>query len=280
MSSKIAIVTDSTADLGALAGDDIAVVPLSVTFGSEQFRDGVDLTPDQFYSKLTANPHHPTTAQPPPALFAQTYERLLAAGAEHVLSLHLSSALSGTYNSAILAATQVGPARITVVDTRWVASGLGLLVLDARDRAARGESLEQILAAVRNSIENLHLYAAIPTLTFLARGGRIGPLQGLLGNVLKIVPIITLANGLVAEHSKVRTFARAVDKVVDLTVAAAPKKGSARCAIMHTVAPDLAESVAQRVRERVDPVFLIICNAGPTVGTHAGPGAVGVFFTP
>jgi DegV family protein with EDD domain len=280
VSAKIAIVTDSTADLGALAGDDIAVVPLSITFGSEQFRDGVDLTPDQFYSKLTKNPHHPTTAQPPPALFAQTYERLLAAGAEHVLSLHVSSALSGTYNSAVLAATQVDPARITVVDTRWVASGLGLLVLDARDRAARGESLEQILAAVRNGIENLHLYAAIPTLTFLARGGRIGPMQGLLGNVLKIVPIITLANGLVAEHSKVRTFARAVDKVVDLTVAAAPKKGSARCAIMHTVAADLAESVAQRVRERVDPVFLIICNAGSTVGTHAGPGAVGVFFTP
>ncbi|HXM18005.1 MAG TPA: DegV family protein [Candidatus Tumulicola sp.] len=280
MSSKIAIVTDSTADLGALAGDDIAVVPLSVTFGSEQFQDGVDLTPDQFYSKLSKNPNHPITAQPPPGLFAQTYERLLAAGAEHVLSLHLSSALSGTYNSAVIAATQVDPARITVVDTRWVASGLGLLVLNARDRASRGESLEQILAAVHSDIENLHLYAAIPTLTFLARGGRIGQMQGLLGNVLKIVPIITLANGLVAEHSKVRTFARAVDKVVDLTVAAAPKKGSARCAIMHTVAPELAESVAQRVRERVDPVFLIICNAGPTVGTHAGPGAVGVFFTP
>ncbi len=279
MSSKIAVVTDSTADLGLLAGD-VTVVPLSVTFGSEQFRDGVDLTPDQFYAKLTTNPNHPTTAQPPPGLFAQAYERLLAAGAEHVLSLQLSSALSGTYNSAVLAATQVDPQRITVVDTRWVASGLGLLVLDARDRAARGESLEQILAAVRAGIENLHLYAAIPTLTFLARGGRIGQLQSVLGNVLKIVPIITLTDGLVAEHSKVRTFGRAVDQIVELVKTGAPAKASARCAVMHTVAPELAESVAQRVREAIDPVSLIICNAGPTVGTHAGPGAVGVFFIP
>jgi DegV family protein with EDD domain len=279
VSSKIAVVTDSTADLGLLAGD-VTVVPLSVTFGSEQFRDGVDLTPDQFYAKLTKNPNHPTTAQPPPALFAQAYERLLTAGAEHVLSLQLSSALSGTYNSAVLAATQVDPQRITVVDTRWVASGLGLLVLDARDRAARGESLEQILAAVRAGIENLHLYAAIPTLTFLARGGRIGQLQSVLGNVLKIVPIITLTDGLVAEHSKVRTFGRAVDQIVELVKTGAPAKASARCAVMHTVAPELAESVAQRVREAIAPVSLIICNAGPTVGTHAGPGAVGVFFIP
>jgi DegV family protein with EDD domain len=280
LTSKIAVVTDSTADLGALAGDDITVVPLSIIFGSEQFKDGVDLTPDKFYAKLTTNPNHPSTAQPPPAAFVEAYQRLLQGGAEHVVSLHLSAALSGTYNSAMLAAQQVDPARISVVDTRWVASGLGLLALAARDRAARGETVDQVLAGVKDDIANLHLYAAIPTLTFLARGGRIGALQGLLGNVLKIIPIITLNDGLVAEHSKVRTFPRAVDRVVELVVEGAPQQNHARVGVMHTVAPDLASSVAERVREAIHPASLIVCNAGPTVGTHAGPGAVGVFFIP
>ena len=280
MSADVAIVTDSTADLGDLGGPDVTVVPLTVTFGSAQFRDGVDLNADQFYKRLVSDPNHPVTAQPAPAAFAQAYRRLLDAGAEHIVSLHLSSALSGTYNSAVLGAQQVDGDRITVIDTRNASAGLGLLVLAARDQAARGEPVQAIIDKVNADIPRDQLFAAIPTLTFLARGGRIGALQSMLGNVLQIVPIITLKDGLVGEHSKVRTFARAVDQIVDLVAERIPTKGTARCAVMHSAAPELAAKVAQRIQERVQPASIITTSAGPTVGTHAGPGAVGVFFIP
>ena len=153
-------------------------------------------------------------------------------------------------------------------------------MLEARDQAARGESVAAIVEKANADIPNDQLYAAIPTLTYLARGGRIGALAGVLGNVLQIVPIITLKDGVVAEHSKVRTFARAVDQIVDIVASKVPRKKSARCAVMHTVAPELAAKVKVRLEETVEPASIITCIAGPTVGTHAGPGAVGVFFIP
>jgi len=279
MSAKIAIVTDSIGDPGDLAVD-ITVVPLTITFGAESFRDGVDLTAEQFYEKLTHSSAHPATSQPTPASFAQTYQQLFANGAEHIVSLHASAKLSGTFNSAALAAQEVAPNRISVIDTRNASAGQGLLVLGARDQAARGDTVEAIVAKVNEDIPNDLLFAAIPTLTYLARGGRIGALQSVLGNVLQIVPIITLKDGLVAEHSRVRTFTRAVDQIIGIVASKVPQKKHARCAVMHTVAPDLAAKVCERLETAIEPASIITCNAGPTVGTHAGPGAVGVFFIP
>jgi DegV family protein with EDD domain len=279
MSQKIAIVTDSISDLGDLAVD-VTVVPLTITFGAEQYRDGVDLTAEQFYDKLTHGSAHPTTSQPTPAAFAQAYKQLLDGGAEHIVSLHASAALSGTFNSASLAAQEVAPERISVIDTRNASAGQGLLVLGARDQAARGDSVEAIVAKAKEDIPNDQLFAAIPTLTYLARGGRIGALQSVLGNVLQIVPIITLKDGLVAEHSKVRTFSRAVDQIIEIVASKVPQKKHARCAVMHSVAPELAARVRGRLEQAIEPASIITCNAGPTVGTHAGPGAVGVFFIP
>jgi DegV family protein with EDD domain len=280
MSQKIAIVTDSISDLGDLAVD-ITVVPLTIRFGNEQFRDGLDLTAQQFYDRLEHDTaHHPTSSQPPPAAFEQAYKGLLDAGAEHIVSIHASAALSGTFNSASLAAQQVAPERITVIDTRNASAGEGLLVLEARDQAARGESVEAIVAKAQADIPNDMLLAAIPTLTFLARGGRIGALQSVLGNVLQIVPIITLKDGLVAEHSKVRTFSRAVDQIIEIVKSKVPQKKHARCAVMHSVAPELAAKVRERLEVAIEPASMITTIAGPTVGTHAGPGAVGVFFIP
>lgn len=279
MSPKIAIVTDSISDLGDLAVD-VTVVPLTITFGSEQFRDGIDLTAEQFYHKLEHDPDPPTTAAPSPAAFTQAYQRLLADGAEHIVSLHASAALSGTFNAAALAAQQVAPDRITTIDTRNASAGQGLLVLGARDQAARGDSVAQIVAQAEADIPNDYLFAAIPTLTYLARGGRIGQLQSVLGNVLQIVPIITLKDGLVAEHSKVRTFPRAVDQLIEIAASKVSSKKHARCAIMHSVAPELADKVRARLETALEPASIITTCAGPTVGTHAGPGAVGVFFIP
>jgi DegV family protein with EDD domain len=281
MSSRFAIVTDSTADLGPLAqANDIQVVPLTIRFGNQEFRDGVDLSSAEFYEKLKTSPQPPITAQPAPAAFVETYRTLLDGGAERILSLHISAALSGTYNAASIAAATVDSRRISVVDTRSVSAGLAMLAIDARRRFNAGADFDAVEAAVRADIPHIELFATIPNLTFLARGGRIGGLRGMVGNVLKIVPILTLKDGEVTEHAKVRTFARAVDLLVQTAIERMPVKGRARVAILHSVAPDLAASISERVRAATDPVSEITCDIGPTVGTHAGPGAVGVCFIP
>lgn len=275
----VAVVTDSTADLGRLATEyGIEVVPLTVAFGNEQYRDGIDLSMDEFYGKLQRDSRPPVTAQPAPAAFAAVYRRLLERGASGIVSIHLSSALSGTCNSAQVAATEVDPARITIVDTRSVSLGLGLVAIAAAESARNGSDLRAIVERARSDAAKVELYASIPSLTYLARGGRIGQLQSIVGNVLKIVPIITLRDGEVAEYAKVRTFQRAVERVIEITLSKIQTKGAARCAVLHSAAAELAQTVAQRIREAVQPALMIVNSVGPTVGTHAGPGAVGAIF--
>jgi fatty acid kinase fatty acid binding subunit len=277
--SAVAVVTDSTADLGDLAAKlPLAIVPLTISFGNEHFRDGVDLTREQFYERLASSPHPPATAQPAPSAFAAIYTKLLGAGASAIVSVHVSSALSGTYNSAATAAREVDPARITVIDTRSASLGLGLVALQAAEDARRGMEAADIVKRVNEDSAKIELYATFPTLTYLARGGRIGPLQSMLGNVLRIVPIVTLKDGEVAEYAKVRTFARAVDQMVDIVKTRVQGRGHARVAVLHAIAPELAESVSRRIEAAVAPALLISSCVGPTVGTHAGPGAVGVAF--
>ena len=279
--SPVAVVTDSTADLGDLATSaHIAVVPLTISFGNEHFRDGIDLSREEFYKRLASSTHPPATAQPAPSAFAAVYTRLLGAGASGIVSLHLSSALSGTYNSAATAAREVDADRIVVIDTHSASLGLGLIALQAAEDARLGMDVATIARRARDESPKVQLLAVIPTLTYLARGGRIGALAGLLGNVLRIVPIVTLKDGEVAEYAKVRTFTRAVDQMVDITTSHIPGRGHARVAVLHSVAPELADSVARRIEAAVAPALLISACVGPTVGTHAGPGAVGVAFIP
>lgn len=277
--SAVAVVTDSTADLGPLAQEyGIEVVPLSIAFGGERFRDGVDLSMDEFYLRLASGQPAPVTSQPAPAAFEAAYRRLLAGGASGILSLHLSSELSGTCNAAMVAARDVDASRIHVVDTRTVSLGVGMVAMAAAQEARRGARLDELAARATAEAAKVDLYATIPSLTYLARGGRIGPLRGLLGNVLKIVPIITLRDGRVAEYAKVRTFARAVDEIVTRAVEQMRGCAHARCAVLHGAAAHLAEEMAQRIREAVQPSLLLVSGVGPTIGTHAGPGVVGVIF--
>ncbi|HXW51095.1 MAG TPA: DegV family protein [Candidatus Acidoferrales bacterium] len=279
--SPIAVVTDSTADLGDLAvANNIAVVPLTISFGNEVYRDGIDLSREAFYRKLETSHHPPATAQPAPSAFVATYRQLFGAGASGIISLHLSSKLSGTYGSACAAAREVGEEKIVVLDTHSVTLALGLIVLAAAVDAKAGLPLADIAERAQRNAQRTGLFATIPSLTYLARGGRIGPLQSILGNVLKIVPIITLRDGEVAEYSKVRTFARAVDQIVEIVGDRIQSRGTARVAVLHSVAPELADSVAARIERSVAPALLFKACVGPTVGTHAGPGAVGVAFAP
>jgi DegV family protein with EDD domain len=204
----------------------------------------------------------------------------LDAGAERILSMHISAALSGTYNSASIAASMVDARRITVIDTRSVSAGIAMLAIDARRRFTAGASFDDVEKAVRADVPHIELFATVPNLTYLARGGRIGGVRGMVGNVLKIVPILTLKDGAVSEHAKVRTFARAVDQLVQTAIERMPVKGRARLSILHSVAPELASSISDRLRIATEPASEMTCDIGPTVGTHAGPGAVGVCFIP
>lgn len=281
MSARFAIVTDSAADMGALAqASGVDVVPLTIRFGNQEYLDGVDLSSAEFYSRLETSPQPPITAQPAPAAFVETYRRLLDAGAERILSLHISSALSGTYNAASIGASMVDARRISVIDTRCVSAGIAMLAIDARRRFTEGATFDEVEKAIRADLPHVQLFATVPSLTYLARGGRIGGVRGLVGNVLKIVPILTLKDGAVSEHAKVRTFTRAVDQLVQTAIDRMPDKGRARIAILHSVAPELAASISERLRVATEPFSEITCDIGPTVGTHAGPGAVGVCFIP
>ena len=279
MSGRVAIVTDSTSDLGPLAAaHGIEVVPLTIRFGNEEFRDGVDLTEQQFYRKLDESATTPITAQPSPALFAQTYRRLLDGGADRIVSIHLPATLSGTINAAAIAANDIGGGKVEVVDSRTASAGLGMLALDAARRATAAEDAETIAAALRADVPKVQLFATIPSLTYLARGGRIGHLSGLVGNVLKIVPILTLVDGTLKEYAKVRTFGRAVDQIVEIATSRLAGSHGARVAVIHSMSPDLAQKVADRISGAAELGSIYICPVGPTVGTHAGPGAVGAIF--
>lgn len=271
--SRTALVTDSTCDLPAelVAGRSLTVVPLTVMLDGREYRDGVDITAGEFYSKLT--PSSTTgTSQPTPAAFAETYRRLLD---EHddVLSLHISSKLSGTIASAEQAAQEVGRERIRVIDTGVVSMALGLLCLVAAAVLQRGGGSEEAASEVERVRPEVRAYFTVGTLEHLRRGGRIGRASELLGSVLQIKPVLTLADGQVAPLERVRTRDRALARVVEL--ARAEADGGELCAIIGHAA---ADTEAARLAGALDGFTdsLLVQPLGPVVGAHAGPGTIGV----
>jgi DegV family protein with EDD domain len=186
----VRIVTDSAADIPSdvVAAEGITVVPLTVRFGDESFVSGVELTTEDFWQKMRTSSEAPATAAPSAGDFQETYEKLFADGADGIVSVHLSSKLSATYQSAVVAAQEVGPGRVEVVDTLAVSAGTGLLALHATKRAAAGASAADIGSELNAMRSQIRLYGAIDTLEYLRRGGRIGGAQALLGTMLKVKP--------------------------------------------------------------------------------------------
>jgi DegV family protein with EDD domain len=269
---RVAVVTDSTADISAeLVGErKISVVPLTVNLEGKSYLDGVDITAAEFYARLAMSNGTATTSQPAPGQFADVYQRLLA-DHEEVVSLHISSRLSGTFDAATQGARLVGGDRVTVVDTGQVSMPLALLVLAASEMAASGESSEGLLERLKPVREAMRVYFMVGTLEYLRRGGRIGRASALLGSVLQVRPVLTIADGQVTPLERVRTQDRALSRVIEL----AKLSGGRVCALIGHAA---AEEPAQRIAEALDPVAetLILGPLGPVVGAHAGPGTVGV----
>ena len=272
--SKVAIVTDSTADLPQQLARSraITVVPLTLTFEGRSLLDGVDIRPSEFYRRLPTATTHPTTSQPPPARFAETYTSLLQDHA-HVVSIHISEQLSGTYQSARQGAELTDPERVHVVDSQVVSMSLGLISLAASQLAAQGADAPAIVDRITEMRSKVQTYFSVATLEYLRRGGRIGHASALLGSVLQVKPVLSIRDGLVTPLERVRTFDRALSRVVEL--ARAVDSGAGICAIVGHAD---AEADAERVSRELEPYAetLLVQPLGPVVGAHAGPGVVGV----
>ncbi|HKB32499.1 MAG TPA: DegV family protein [Candidatus Dormibacteraeota bacterium] len=271
---SVAIVTDSTADLPPelAALRSITVVPLTLNFDGKPLLDGVDIRPGEFYRRLHSVTTHPTTSQPSPGRFAEVYKSLLD---EHdsVVSIHISRKLSGTYESARQAAAMTDAKRVRVIDSELVSMSLGLITLAASSLAASGRDAAAIEAKVLDMRASIETYFSVATLEFLRRGGRIGRASALLGSVLQVKPVLCIRDGLVTPLERVRTFERALTRVVELTREV--DRGQGVCIIVGHAD---AEADAERIARELEPIAetLMIQPLGPVVGAHAGPGVVGV----
>jgi DegV family protein with EDD domain len=282
-SGGVAIVTDSTSDLDeaeALAFG-IDVVPLFVNFGDARFRDNVDLTRDEFYRKLSSLSVLPTTSQPTPAMFEDAFRPYVEAG-RPVVCVTIMSSLSGTINAAVTAARSFPNADIRVVDSASVAGGLALAAQHAAELAGAGADAETIVAALARDAETGRGYATVPDLSHAVRTGRVSRAQAFIGSLVKVLPVLRIDSGKVQEYARVRTYARAIETMIDAGALEANRADGARVCVVHSHAVEEAQRVATALRAKItrEPALFEQLEAGPVIGTHAGPGAIGVFVIP
>jgi DegV family protein with EDD domain len=273
----IEVVTDSTAYLPPELVNGITVVPLTVILGGIAGAEGTEVTPATVAAALTERRVAVTTSRPSPEQFARTYRCLLDAGADGVVSVHLSARLSGTFAAATLAAAEVGPRRITVIDSRSAGMALGFCALAAADAAAGGADLAAASAATSAAADATTTFFYVDTLEFLRRGGRIGAAEALLGTALSVKPILHVSDGGIVAREKVRTASRALERLVDLAVDAAGES-EVDVVVHHLVAPARAREVEAALVGRLGDQLgqLRTCEVGAVVAAHCGPGLVGV----
>ena len=273
-----AIVLDSTADFpeGPTRFPSWRIVPLYVRFGADSYRDYVDIGPEEFYSRLRSAEELPTTSQPTPADFLFAYEEL--AGFDRVLSLQLSSKVSGTFESAGRAAAESG-GRVRVIDTSTASAAIAILALAVQRRLERGTTDEEVDELVTRFKRESGLIFTLETLEYLARGGRIGRAAGWAGQLLNIKPILTLAEGEVLPLKRVRGNRKAIQEFADTFEAATRDESGLRVGIAHADAPERLAALTKLVRATRPQAEIEVATAlGPVLGTHAGPGTVGLFW--
>jgi DegV family protein with EDD domain len=274
--SGVAVVTDSTACLSAekLDGLDVTVVPLRVTMGSRTAIDGVNVSSAEVARALRSKVAV-STSRPTPAEFATRYQELLDAGASHVVSVHLSAALSGTWESAVLAAQDFPHGVVRVVDSRSTAMGLGFAVLAAARTAADGGSAAEVQGAATATVDATRTLFYVDTLEYLRRGGRIGTAAALFATTLSVKPLLQLVEGQIVALEKVRTSSKALARLVELTVRAAGRS-SVDLAVHHVAAAERAAAVESQLRDQLPRLGdSQIAELGPVIGAHLGPGVVG-----
>jgi DegV family protein with EDD domain len=281
---NVIVVTDGTSSLTLEMGKEygIHVVPLYVMFGTDTYRDGVDLDADQFYRLLGSSKQLPTTSQPTVEDFVQTYTSLWEQTPPEervaIVSVHASEKMSATVNSARAAAKQLADIPIHVVDSRSISMGLGLMAIAAARAAAAGQGPEQIVQLVQDLVAKTHVIFTVETLEYLHKGGRIGGATALIGSLLSIKPVLCIEGGQVEPLEKPRTRKRAVGRVLDRVADEVGTSQTVHAAVLHCNALSDGQALADQVTRRFRCVELLIAETGPTIGTHGGPGTVGVAF--
>ena len=279
---SVAVVTDSTAYLPSelTEGYGIHVVPLYVVLPGRSGREGFDIGPEDVARALAVRGQTVSTSRPTPGDFVAAYRRALDQGADHLVSIHLSGELSSTSDAARLAASQVGEHIVTVVDSRSAAMGCGFAVLAAARSAAAGATAAEVAEVARRTAAQTTTFFVVDTLEHLRRGGRIGAAAAVLGSALAVKPVLHVKDGRVVPLEKVRTAARANNRLVQRAVEAAGE-GAVSVAVHHLAARERAERLAAELRERLPALReLHVSELGAAIGAHVGPGAVGVVIAP
>jgi DegV family protein with EDD domain len=274
-----AIVLDSTADCAdpQARHANWRMVPLYVRFGDETFREYVDISPEEFYRRLRESPEPPRSSQPTPADFAAVYEEL--AGYEKVLAVMLSSKLSGTLESARLGAESAGDERVTLIDSGVTCGGTVILADALQRRLERGTTEEELLAVVERFKRTRGLLFTVETLEYLVRGGRVGKASGLAGQLLNVKPILHFEDGEVAPLKRVRGRAKAFAEFEALFVAGSEDSLDLHVGVGHADAPEDAAKLVERVSAARPAASLdLVTTLGPVIGTHGGPGTLGLFW--
>lgn len=268
----VQIVTDSTADFPDAIFTDlpITVVPLSVEIEGTIYRDGIDLTRDEFLAYLQTGVV-PRTSQPSVGTFQEAYQPILERGQE-IVSVHLSGSLSGTINSATQATQLVGADRITLVDSGTASMGTGFLAIEAARMAKDGASAGDIAGYLERRKVDQRLFATLQTLEFLRKGGRIGRASAMLGSALQLKPIVQIRDGVVEPVERVRTYRRALDRLAGIYAELAPFD---HVAVLHLGAPNEAERLVERIREHQPDIDVVTGQIGTVIGAYGGPGLVG-----
>lgn len=279
--------TDSTSDIPKelVQALNIGVVPLKVHFGQKTFTDGESLSAEEFYQKLTTTDIFPTTSQPSPVHFEQAYRQAVAEGYTEILSIHLSSALSGTYQSAVIAKETVQneeeKIRIEVLDSRAATYAIGNMVVRAARAAKDGKSLDECLKIAKRTREKQVLFGYLDTLEYLEKGGRIGKAAALVGSLLNIKPIISLDDeGEVIAVAKVRGKKKAVRRVFELLTERIPEGRKVSVAIIYGALSDEREEWFARINELYQVEERLFSYIGPVIGSHTGPQTIGILVTP
>ncbi len=269
----VKVVTDSSADLPAPLAKElgITVVPLYLRFGEEVYRDRVDISEDEFYQRLQHDPIHPSTTQPTPQDFIDVYQKL-SKGADGIVSIHLSSKLSGTCNSALQGKELIEKGcPVEVVDSQTLTMGLGLVSIAAAAAAKAGKSMQEVVAEATQAIPNIHLLGLLDTLKYVLLGGRIGKAKALLGSILNVKPLLSLQNGETVPAGQARTRSKGMDRLFEFAKNAVDIED---LAVVYNTTPDEAQSLAERIGSVFAREKIRIARVGPMLGVHMGPGAL------
>ena len=277
--SKVAVVTDSTAyiPIDLVKKYDITVVPQILIFGEETFKDGVDMRPTEFYNRLVESEVKPTTSQAAVADFKELFDKLYRGGKD-ILCVLISEQLSKTVNSAELARQMIPEANIEILDSESVAMALGFQVLAAAQVAAEGASLAECKVAAESAKEKTGVVFVVDTLEYLHRGGRIGGASRFLGTALKIKPILEVRDGRIEALEKVRTKSKAHDRLVEIITERVNGRGEVHLAALHANALEDARKLLNETGKKLNAIELVFSEVSPVVGTHCGPGTVGIAY--